>query len=91
MRENMPTIRRFLPDNVPNIATRGYLLLPSLRIIECSADALIVFSPQNLLYNPPAAPLPDKSIIIVAVVSERVGWLALLFMQHFRAQPKNLP
>jgi len=72
VRENMPTIRRFLPDNIRNIATRGYLLLPSPRIIEYSADALIVFSPQNLLYNQPA-PLPDKSIIIVAVVSEHVG------------------
>jgi len=40
-------IRRFLPDNIPHIATRSFLLLPSPRIIEQSD--LIVFSLQNIL------------------------------------------
>jgi len=53
---------------IPHIATRGYLLLPSLRIIEYSDHTLIVFPLQYPLYYPPA-PFPDNSIIIVVVVS----------------------
>ena len=45
-------IRRFLPDNIPHTATRGYLLLQSPRIIEYSDNTLIVFPPQHLLENP---------------------------------------
>jgi len=60
------TIRRFLPDNIPHIATRGYLLLPSPRIQEYS-DIWIVFPPQYLLYHPPA-PFLENSITIVADV-----------------------
>jgi len=40
-------ICRFLPDNFPHIATWGYLLLPSPRIIEYSDDTLIVVPPQH--------------------------------------------
>ena len=58
----------FLPDNIPHIVTWGYLLLPSLHIIECSDEILFVFPPEHLLYHPPA-PVSDNSIIIVAVVS----------------------
>jgi len=48
------TIRRFHPDNIAHGATRGYLLLPSPRIIEYSDDhILIVFPSQHLLYHPP--------------------------------------
>ena len=69
------TIRRFLPDNIPHIATRGYLQLLSLRILEYSDNSLIVFPPRHLLYHLPA-PFPDNSITIAAVV---IVW-ALLFM-----------
>jgi len=69
------TIRRFLPGNIPHIAARGDLLLPSPRIIEYSDDIFIVFSAQHLL-NHPAAPFPDNSITIVAVA---IVW-AVLFM-----------
>jgi len=67
--------RRLLPDNIPHIATRAFLLLPSPCIIECSDDVLIVFSPQHFLYHPPA-PFPDNSITIAAVV---IVW-AVLFI-----------
>jgi len=43
------TIRRFFTDNIPHVATRGYLLLPSPRIIEYSDNILIVLPPQHLL------------------------------------------
>jgi len=69
------TIRCFLHDNIPLIATRGYLLLLSPRILEYSDDILIVFPPQHLLYHPPA-PFPDHSITIVPVVIVR----AVLFI-----------
>jgi len=71
------TIPRFLPGNIPHIATRVFMLLLSPRIIECSDDVLIVFSPQHVLYRPPA-PLPDRDnfITIAAVV---IVW-AVLFM-----------
>jgi len=81
-------IRCFLPDNIAHIATRGFLLLPSLRIIEYSDNVLIVFSPRHILYHPPAL-FPDNSITIAAVVIVR----AVLFMSQVQAQPvsgKNL-
>jgi len=68
-------IRRFLPDNIQHITTRGFLLLPSPRIIKYSDDVLIVFSQQHILYHLPA-PFPDNSITIAAVV---IVW-AVLFM-----------
>jgi len=80
------TIRCFLPDNIPHIATRGYLLLPSQHIQEYSVNFLIVFPPQHLLYHP-LAPIPDNSITIVAVV---IVW-AVLFMWQFRDQPAGPP
>jgi len=46
------TIRRFLPDNIPHIATRGYLLLPSPRIMEYLADTLMVLPPQHFSVSP---------------------------------------
>jgi len=67
------TICRFLPDNIPHVATRGFLLLPSPRIIEYSDDVFVVFSPHHILYH---APFPDNSITIAAVV---IVW-AVLFM-----------
>ena len=70
---------------MPHIATRGYLLLPSPRIIEFSDDILIVFPPQHLVYHPPA-PFPDNSITIAAVV---MMW-AVFFMKQFWAQPAGL-
>jgi len=79
-------IRRFLPDNIPHIATRGFLLLLSPRIIEYSDDVLIVLFPQHLLYHL-FAPFPDDSITIAAVV---IVW-AVLFTRQFRAQPVGPP
>ena len=68
------TIRRFHPDNIAHGATRGYLLLPSPRIIEYSDDhILIVFPSQHLLYHPPA-PFPDNSITIAAVAMMWAVW-----------------
>jgi len=66
--------RCFLPDNIPHIATGGYLLLPSPRILEYS-DIWNVFPPQHLLHQP-SAPFLENSITIVAVV---ILW-AVLFM-----------
>ena len=50
------TIRRFLPDNIRHITTRGYLLLPSPRIIEYSDDILCVSPTKSSVL--PACPFP---------------------------------
>jgi len=76
------TIRCFLPDNIPHIATRGYLLLPSQHIQEYSDNFLIVFPPQHLLFHP-LAPIPDNSAVVIV-------W-AVLFMWQFRDQPAGPP
>jgi hypothetical protein len=67
-------IRRFLPDNIAHIATRGFLLLLSPRIIEYSDDVLNVYSQQHILSHPPAT-FPDNSITIGAAV---IVWAVLL-------------
>jgi len=80
------TIRHFLPDNIPHIATRGYLLLLSPRILEYSNDILIVYPPQHLPYHPPAR-FPDNFITSLSVV---IVW-AVLFTWQFRAEPAGPP
>jgi hypothetical protein len=62
-----PAFRRFLPDNIPHLATRGYLLLPNPRVIKYSDDTFFLFPPHHRLYHLPA-PFPDNSIMIVVVV-----------------------
>ena len=58
------TICRFWPDNIPHIATRGYLQMQSPHIIEYSNDVLLASPPQNVLYPPHVIEYSDDILLV---------------------------